>query len=179
MLLALFPILFLVNIIYPAGKECDGEENCRMGFRDAFRKGMAISEFIDMAELMFGDLGCFQNYGTAWLTIFYLALAVSAFLMSFTAYGLEQEKTKKDGWLDYCVTGSNLVFNDILFLILRCKTMTTQNTLDIVELVFVIREAMSAIVRSVLLLTTCCEDEERPNIRYYSNFQNHDIESGL
>lgn len=177
MLLSILPTLVFATMIYPAGKKYTGRENCRKGLRDAIRSGMVVWDIIDMAELMFGDIGCFQTYGTAWLTVFYIALGISAFLIAFSSYGLEQESANgKEGWADYCVTGSNLVFNDLLFLILRLKTMTTQKSFYI-EWVFVIKEAMGVIARSGLLLTAFCEGEKRPKNKYYLKFNNEDEEN--
>ena len=107
---------------------------------------MAAFDTLDMAELMFGDAGCIQDYGTGWQVIFYLALGMSAIMTTFY-WGLEGlDKDDEPGTPDYIATVLGLIFNDVLFLIVRCKVMDVQHD-TYLSLLFPIKESFSIFVR--------------------------------
>ena len=113
--------------------------------------GFAMLDIIDMAELMFGDVGCFQNYGSVGKFFFYIALLISAFIT--TSYsGLEQQKEEKEDYktADRVTTILSLVFNDLLFLCLRITTMAKEGHAYF-GVIFVGKELMSTGIRLFLL----------------------------
>ena len=139
-LLLIFPVLIFTNMIYPYPED----ENTMSTLSNAF----AAFDIMDMAELMFGDVGCYQTYGAGGLFFFYLGLGVSIILTAFS-YGLEQHKEKhnKNDWYS---TLMNMVFNDLLFFLLRVTTMVKQKHAYF-GVIFATKELMSFISRSYML----------------------------
>jgi len=83
-LLSIFPIIVVTNMIYPFP---EGKHKTIT----SLMKGFGLLDIIDMAELIFGDVGCFQIDTSSWLVFFYVALVLSAILTT-SSYGLEQQK---------------------------------------------------------------------------------------
>ncbi|XP_066918759.1 uncharacterized protein [Clytia hemisphaerica] len=138
-LLWTLPMLVITNMMYPYPDEKE---------MSTLITGFSMLDIIDMAELMFGDVGCFQNYGSVWLFFFYTALLMSAFIT--TSYsGLEQEKYYYD-MADRVTTCLSLVFNDLLFWCLRITTMVKEGHAYF-GVIFVGKESMSSILRIILL----------------------------
>ena len=133
---------------------------------DAFRKGFAPLDILDIAELTFGDFGCFQTYGTAWLVCFDIFL-VLAILLTSVFYGLEQRKRKYEVE-DTVFTVLKLIFNDLSFLILRIKKMTEQGH-PYIGILFVTKEILSIINRVMLLIYRDSQKKNR-----YNKFGNND-----
>ena len=132
-------MLVITNMMYPYPDEKE---------MSTLITGFSMLDIIDMAELMFGDVGCFQKYGKAGMFFFYLALLMSAFIT--TSYsGLEQEKDYYDR-ADRVTTCLSLIFNDVLFLFLRITTMWKQGHAYF-GVIFVGKESMSSIIRIILL----------------------------
>jgi len=118
-------------------------------------KGFGLLDIIDMAELIFGDVGCFQIDTSSWLVFFYVALVLSAILTT-SSYGLEQQKdnNKHCKW-DIVSTLFSLLFNDMFFFILRTRTMYTRGSAYF-GVIFVIKEFFSFIVRILLIIFFIC-----------------------
>ena len=131
------------NMVYPFPE-------CKHKAITSLIKGFALLDIIDMAELIFGDVGCFQSYGGHWLNFFYTALVLSAILTT-SSYGLEQHKDEYCGW-DYLCTILNMGFNDLAFLILRVVTMTKQGH-GYFGVIFVMKECGSFLLRGSMLCT--------------------------
>ena len=113
--------------------------------------GMAAIDILDMAELMFGDAGCIQNEDTIWQVFFYLAIGASTILTSFY-WGLEGVEENEDPkMMDYVATLSSLIFNDLLFLVLRCRVMHVQKEAYL-SILFPIKEIFSSICRIGFIL---------------------------
>ena len=142
-LLLTLPLLIITNITYPFPDD----------FKDMtskLKKVFAMLDVIDMAELMFGDVGCFQTYETGFKFLFYFALLISAILTSFY-YGLEQQsKQEETSPGDTIVTFLNLLFNDSLFLVLRAVTIYKESHAYF-GVIFVVKEALSCIIRCWML----------------------------
>jgi len=115
-------------------------------------KGFALLDIIDMAELIFGDVGCFQIDTSSWLSFFYVALVLSAILTT-SSYGLEQHREKYDCPWDYLSTIFSLLFNDMFFFILRVRTMHKHGNVYF-GVIFVIKECLSFIFR--ILMNIIC-----------------------
>ena len=149
-------------MLYPGENSKKCSQDC---VSDAIRNGLAAWDIIDMSELMFGDVGCYVTYETGWIIVFYIALCLSAVLIAFSAFGLEKqfgrstERSKECDGVDITITCLNLFFNDLLFLVLRLKTMLTQHSYYI-ESVFVVKEILSICARSALLMAYCCGDDQ-------------------
>ena len=142
-LLLTLPLLIITNITYPFPDDWDDKIS-------KLRNAFAMLDVIDMAELMFGDVGCFQTYETGLKFLFYSALLISAILTSFY-YGLEQQsKEEETSPGDTVVTLLNLLFNDGLFLVLRAVTIHKENHAYF-GVIFVIKEALSFIIRCCML----------------------------
>ena len=133
----------------------------------SFATGMAAFDTFDMAELLFDDAGCIQNENTAWKVTFYLAIGVSAILSSFYwgLEGLEYKNSPKGR--DYVVTLLSLVFNDLLFLVLRCRVMHVQEEVYL-NLLFPIKESLSMLCRIGLIFYHCCRQEQPEKKSKYS-----------
>jgi len=150
-LLAIFPVLIFTNILYPyPGK--------KHGIIASLTSAFALLDIIDMAELIFGDVGCFQSYGGHWLNFFYTALVISAILTS-VSYGLEQQKDEYCEW-DYVCTFFNMSFNDLAFFILRVATMTKQGH-GYFGVIFAMKECVSFTLRAAML---CSKGRNSKNV---------------
>jgi len=148
-LLWTLPMLVITNMMYPYPKEDK---------MNTLINGFAMLDIIDMAELMFGDVGCFIDYGSVGLFFFYTALLMSAFIT--TSYsGLEQQKGKEESYkkADRVTTFLSLVFNDLLFLFLRITTMAKEGHAYF-GVIFVCKEVLSAGIRLFLLCIKSRED---------------------
>jgi len=119
--------------------------------------GFAALDIIDMAELMFGDVGCYQTFGAAGMFFFYLGLGVSAILIAFS-YGLEQQHKKKYSKWDRRSTFMNMVFNDLLFFALRVTTMTKRHHAYF-GVLFATKELLSFVVRLFMFCTRQIDTE--------------------
>ncbi|XP_066918739.1 uncharacterized protein [Clytia hemisphaerica] len=141
-LLTVFPIMVGTKMLYPdpEGTELNNLIN-----------GFAMLDIIDMAELMFGDVVCFQNYEKGLLGVFYLALVVSALLTTFYS-GLEQYQKGEYHWGDFWTTLLSLIFNDILFFALRVEKMRRERH-GYFGMIFTCKEGMSCIIRFLLMFT--------------------------
>ena len=137
------PALIFSNLIY---RETTDDDDDRQALYIAY-SGLDI---IDMAELIFADVGCYQTFGAGWMAAFYIGCLLSAFLIPFMEYGLEQPAKDGHSGRDILVTFFNLLFNDVFFLALRIVTMVQTNHAYF-GLIFVIKEASSAIIRMKLL----------------------------
>jgi len=142
--LAALPLLIITNMIYPYPEDLKTTRLTMMN-------GLAMLDFIDMAELIFADVGCYITFGTGWIVIFYVALIVSVILTAFSN-GIELKDKKLVNQSSYIVTSLNMVFNDGLFFMLRIVTMSKTGHVYF-GLIFVIKELGSFILRLILL---CC-----------------------
>jgi len=147
--LLVFPILIFNNILYPY-PGTDEDDTIK-----ALSNGFVAMDVLDMTELIFADTGCFQGYGTNWLVFFYIALGVSAILIPFSAYGLEQQK-EDTTWKDITTTVLNMIFNDLFFFILRVMTMSKQGHMY-TQSIFAIVEGISFIIRLSMLSSYFCD----------------------
>ena len=136
-------------MLYPYPESEDKEESVS----SALLIGLPALDIMDMADLIFSDVGCVQNYGTGWQVVFYTTLGICALLTSFYL-GLELGEKDPVG-IDFLVTGLNWFFNDIMFLIIRCYVMYTQGHFYF-GLNFVMKEALSIIIRGGLLFVKTC-----------------------
>jgi len=139
--LTALPLLIITNMIYPYPKDLKTT-------RATIMNGLAMLDFIDMAELIFADIGCYLTFETGWRVVFYLALGVSVILTAFSN-GIER-KDKNINPSDYIVTFLNMFFNDGLFFMLRIVTMAKTGHVYF-GLIFVIKEFFSCIFRVLLL----------------------------
>ena len=120
--------------------------------RSSLIHGLNMLDFIDMAELMFTDLGCFQTYSDAWLGFFYFSLGVTVILTAFS-WGVEQkEKNDEVEGPDRTCTFLRMLFTDLSFFILRVYTMV-QSKHVYFGLLFAMKEFFAFSFRLVLL---CC-----------------------
>ena len=129
-------------MVYPYPDDSDDKMNNLM---NAF----AMLDIIDMAELMFGDVGCFQTYETGYIVVFYIALLASAVLTTFYS-GLEQQSKDDKTGVDSLITGLSLFFNDFLFLFLRAVTIHKENHAYF-GVIFVTKEVLSLIIRGLMI----------------------------
>ena len=106
-------------------------------------------DIIDMAELMFGDVGCYQINDTVGLVAFYMALLMSAFLTTSNS-GLEQEKDEYD-LIDCLTTLFSLVFNDAMFFGLRLTTIIRTKHAYF-GAIFLCKEILSSIIRACMVV---------------------------
>ena len=137
------PLLVINSMIYPYPEDQGKDKK----ISTSLLIGLSAFDIIDMAELSFSDVGCIQNYGAGWPVLFYLALGMSAIMTTFY-WGLEQvEDEPKNG--DFVATLMNWVFNDVLFLVVRCKVMYVQGHAYF-GLIFVIKESLSVVVRGLI-----------------------------
>ena len=143
-LLLTLPLFIVTNIVYPYP---DDKKDKMSNLKNAF----AMLDIIDMAELIFGDIGCFQTYEKGYIVVFYITLLASAVLTTFYS-GLEQRpKDKDDGTeIDAIFTGLNLFFNDFLFLFLRAVTIHKESHAYF-GVIFLTKEVLSLIIRSLML----------------------------
>ena len=139
-----------------ADKDTNQTEESEM-IESAFMKGFSTLDILDIAELTFGDFGCFQAYGTVWFIFFDLLLLVSVILTSFF-YGVEQRK-RRHTHIDYIFTGLKIFFNDLSFLILRVVKMYKTGH-PYVGIIFVTKEIFSMVTRIVLI---CCRNKDGYN----------------
>ena len=137
------PALIFSNLIY---RETTDDDDDRQALYIAY-SGLDI---IDMAELIFADVGCYQTFGAGWMAFFYIGCLLSAFLIPFMEYGLEQSAKNGHSWKDKLATFLNLVFNDFFFLVLRINTMI-QTSHAYFGVIFAIKEASSVFIRGKLL----------------------------
>lgn len=109
-------------------------------------------DILDLAQLMFADGGCFQQYEIGWVIAFYAALALSIILMTFS-YGLEQQKDPKDYFstIDLVFTVLNLLFKDMLFLVLRGYKVYRLKRAYI-DVIFMTKESMAIVLRALLAM---------------------------
>lgn len=126
--------------------------------------GFAALDILDMAELMFGDVACYQTYGPAGLFFFYLALGVSAILIAFS-YGLEQQQKEKHDKKDWWSTFMNMIFNDLLFFSLRVTTMIKQGHAYF-GVIFASKELLSFFVRLFMLRTRKINKDTRVTYKF-------------
>ena len=118
--------------------------------KDALHIAYSGLDIIDMAELIFADVGCYQTFGAGWMAAFYIGCLLSAFLIPFMEYGLEQPAKRDYSRKDKLATFCNLLFNDVFFLVLRIVTMDKTHHVYF-GVIFVIKEASSVIIRGKLL----------------------------
>ena len=129
-------------MVYPYPDDSDDKMNNLM---NAF----AMLDIIDMAELMFGDVGCFQTYETGYIVVFYIALLASAVLTTFYS-GLEQQSENDKTKVDAMITSLSLFFNDLLFLFLRAVTIHKESHAYF-GVIFITKEVLSSIIRGLML----------------------------
>ena len=141
-------MLVLTNILYPYP---DDTKNKMSHLINAF----AMLDIIDMAELMFADVGCYQKYETEYIVFFYFSLMVSALLTSFD-YGLEQQSKGTKTMSDVILTGINMVFNDGFFFILRGITIHKESHAYF-GIIFMLKEGLSFLIRLCMICTWCRE----------------------
>ena len=99
-------------------------------------------DILDMAELIFTTTGCILNYSVGWQASFYLTLMVSA-VLTCVYWGLDGlEKNDVPKKKDYGATLLGLIFNNLFFLVIRCKVIYAQIGVSS-GLVFVIKEVLS------------------------------------
>ena len=139
-----------------ADKDTAQTEESEM-IESAFMKGFSTLDILDIAELTFGDFGCFQAYGTVWIIFFDFFLLVSITLTSLFN-GVEQKKSRYT-CKDYMVTGLKIIFNDLSFLILRVVKMYKTGH-PYVGIIFVTKEIFSMVNRIVLI---CCRNKNGYN----------------
>ena len=145
MLLSALVSLIINTMLYPY-PEPEGKDD---RISSALLIGMSAFDVLDMADLIFGDIGCVQNYGTGWQVVYYMVLGMCAILTNFYV-GLEKGKDYPK-WYDFLMTGLNWCFNDVLFLIIRCHVMYTQGHFYF-GLIFVIKEVLSIFMRGGLFV---------------------------
>lgn len=138
------PLLIITNMFYP-------DPESTKTIRDMMLNGLNMLDFIDMADLMFTDIGCIQNFPTFWIVIFYLALGVSVILTAFPN-GLEERKGDAEDFnnCDTIITACRMFFNDFLFFGLRINTMVRTGR-KYFGMNFVIKEVFSCVFRLVLI----------------------------
>ena len=141
------PILIFCDVLYPRP-----HDNYPNSTKITLVNTFVMLDILDLAQLMFADGGCFQTYGIGWVVAFYAALALSIILMTFS-YGLEQQKDPKDYFssIDLGFTILNLLFKDMLFLILRGYKVYRQNRAYI-DVIFMTKEAGAIVLRALLAL---------------------------
>ena len=142
--LTVLPMIILTNVLYPYPKQ---EKKSQMSLQN----GLSMIDFLDMAELLFGVVGCYINYNALWVTFFFLSIGTSTILTAFTR-GLEQPslEDKDKCCISAIVTLANLLFNDVCFCILRVAVMIMEGHVYF-GLIFVIKEVLSASLRGLLL----------------------------
>ena len=147
-LLAVLPGLIITSMLYPFPEETS-----------SFATGMTVFNSLDMAELMFGDAGCIQNESIAWRITFYFALGVAAILTCFH-WGLEGLGSKEDEpkRKDYASSIISLLFNDSLFLVLRCKVMDFESAY--LNLLFPMKELFTIFCKIGLIIYYFCRKEQ-------------------
>ena len=139
-------MMVVTNVLYPFPKQ---EKKSKA----ALQSGLNMIDFLDMAELLFGVIGCYVNYSAGWVTAFFIGIGVSTILASFTK-GLEQAKNEindKNTRCDALITLLNLLFNDVFFCVLRIYVMHKKGHVYF-GLIFVIKEFLSAMFRACLLV---------------------------
>ena len=147
-LLLTLPMLVFTNILYPYP---DDTKNKMSHLINAY----SMLDIIDMAELMFGDVGCYQTYEKGFIVFFYFALLASAVLTSFD-FGLEQQSKETNISGDAIMTAINMIFNDGFFLTLRAITIH-KNGHAYFGIIFILKEALSFLIRFGMLITWCRE----------------------
>ena len=142
------PIFIFCDVLYPRPIDNFSSNSNKLTIVNTF----AMLDILDFAELTFADGGCFQTYHLGWTTLFYVSLAASIILMTFS-YGLEHQKDLKDKFstIDLVFTILNLVFNDLLFLILRGYKIYVQKRAYI-DVIFISKEISAIILRSFLAI---------------------------
>ena len=132
-------------MLYPYPESEDEKESVS----SALLIGMTAFGILDMADLIFSDVGCVQNYSTGWQVVYYTVLGMSAILPNFHV-GLERGEDNPE-WHDFLITGLNWCFSDVMFLIIRCHVMYTQGHFYF-GLIFVIKEVLSIFMRGGLFV---------------------------
>lgn len=138
-------MMVISNILYPFPSAESGE------WTRSVQNGLMTLDLLDMAELIFSDIGCYIGYDDGWLVVFFIAIGASAILATISR-GLEQptEDGEEKTGFDSAVTIFNMIFNDGLFCFLRLYVMFTEGHVYF-GLIFVIKEICSFIFRLMLL----------------------------
>ena len=148
--LSALPFMIFSTVLYPYPKQ---EKKWEL----ALQGGLAMMDFLDMAELLFGDIGCYVNYEGGWVGFFFTSIGVSTILTAVNK-GLEQPKREDDeekNGFDFIITLLRLVFNDIFFCILRLHVMLSMGHMY-VGVIFLCKEILSAVIRIFMLIRFCC-----------------------
>ena len=136
------PLLLFTNILYPYPSKDNnpGEKSAiALHFLNAF-------DIMDLVE----DVEFIQTYSTAWIVLFYVALAGSSFLLAFPV-GLEDDDENDPHKYRVLSSIGTLIFTDISFSVIRLCVISKQGNYQI-GFNFLMKNMLAGISRLVLII---------------------------
>ena len=135
-------MIIITNMMYPYPSE-------KKTWFKSLHISFDILDLIDLAELIFADFGCYTVYEENGAAFFFITTGLSVTLSTFTT-GLERiDENDNPTFIDRITTISNMIVNDIFFLILRLTVVSSNG--KYIAPIFLTKEIISLLIRFKLL----------------------------